>query len=117
MLLAREEELIQFGHELDRQLVREQKAATDNPTTAGFSYAAFAEAHRLRREQLARTLAALREEIDQSRDRLREAYRQLKVYEQVQKERLRVERAEEARKEQIIFDEIGETLFRQKKSR
>jgi flagellar export protein FliJ len=117
VLLAREEELIQFGHELDRQLIREQQAASENPTTAGFSYAAFAEAHRLRREQLARTLADLRSEIEEARDRLADAYRQLKVYEEVQKDRARVERQEEARKEQIAFDEIGETQFRQKNAR
>ena len=114
VLLAREEELIQFGHQLDRQLIAEQQVAAANPTTAGFSYAAFAKAHRLRREQLARNLAALRAEIEQARDQLADAYRQLKVYEEVQKERARLEREEEARKEQVAFDEIGETQFRQR---
>jgi flagellar FliJ protein len=117
VLLAREEELIRFGQELDLQLIREQKIAAEDPTTAGFIYASFAENHRQRREQLARTLAALRSEIEQARDRLADAYRQLKVYEEVQKERTRQEREEEARKEQIAFDEIGETQFRQRNSR
>ena len=114
VLLAREEELIQFGRELDLQLIREQIVATENPTTSGFSYAAFAKLHRLRREQWQRTLEAMREEIEQARDRLADAYRQLKVYEEVQKERARLEKEEEARKEQIAFDEIGETQFRQR---
>jgi flagellar export protein FliJ len=117
VLLAREEELIQFGHALDRQLIHEQKVATEDPTTAGFMYAAFAGDHRLRREQLERTLAALRTEIEQAQDRLSEAYRQLKVYEEVQKARAKKEREEEARKDQIAFDEIGETQFRQRNSR
>jgi flagellar export protein FliJ len=117
VLLAREEELIQFGHELERQLIREQKIATEDPAVAGFIYASFAQNHRLRREQLERTLAALRGEIDQARDRLGDAYRQLKVYEEVQKARERKERAEAARKDQIAYDEIGETQFRQRQSR
>jgi flagellar export protein FliJ len=116
MLFAREEELIRYGQQLDLQLIREQQVATEHPTSAGYSYAPFAQAHRLRREQLVRTLVALREEIEQAQDRLTEAYRQLKVYEEVQKERVRKESEEEARKEQIAYDEIGETQFRQRKS-
>lgn len=116
VLLAREEELKRFGQELDRQLVREQKAAAENPTTAGFQYAAFAQAHRQRKEQLARTLAALQVEIEAARDRLADAYRQQKVYEEVQKERARQERIEEDRKEQNRFDEIAETQFRQRRA-
>ena len=114
VLLAREEELIQLGHELARQLTHEQKVATEDPTSAGFIYAAFAQNHRLRREQLERTLAALRVELEEARDRLGDAYRQLKVYEEVQKMRARKEREDEARTEKIAFDEIGETQFRQR---
>jgi flagellar export protein FliJ len=116
VLLAKEDELIRFGEELDRQLLREQKAAAAEPTTAGFIYAAFAEYHRWQREQLANALAALHGEIEAARDRLAEAYRQLKIYEEVQKERARNEREEEARKEQIAFDEIAQTQFRQRQS-
>ncbi len=114
VLLAREEELVQFGHQMDLQFLREQKVATEDPTSAGFSFGAFAQYHRLRKEQLGRTLTALRSEIEQTRDQLADAYRQLKVYEEVQKERAKKEREEEAHKEQIAFDEIGETQFRQR---
>jgi flagellar export protein FliJ len=114
ILLAREEELVQFGHQMALQLIREQKIATEDPTSAGFTYGAFAQGYRLRREQLERTLAALRSEIEQAQDQLADAYRQLKVYEEVQKERAKHEREEEARKEQIAFDEIGATQFRQR---
>lgn len=116
VLLAREEELIRFGQQLDLQLIREKKVATEDPTSAGYAYGAFVQYHRLRREQLERTLAALRSEIEQARDQLADAYRQLKVYEEVQKKRAEQERQEEARKEQIVFDEIGETQFRQRQS-
>lgn len=117
VLLAREEELVQFGRRLDKEYLHEQKVAAADPTFAGYSFGAFAQSHRLRREQWLRTLGALRGEIEQARDHLAEAYRQLKVYEEVQEKRAEQERAEEARKEQIAFDEIGETQFRQRNAR
>ncbi len=112
ILLSREEDLIREGEELARQLVREQQVAAADPTQAGLTYAAFAEDHRRRREQLARLVAELRVEIEAARERLADAYRQLKVLEEVQKERLRQERIDEARREQAIFDEIGQTQHR-----
>lgn len=116
VLHAREEELIATGEEMARQLLREQQAASADPAVAGFIYAAFAVGHRLRREQLGRTLAALREEIEQARDRLADAFRQLKVFEEVQKERAHQEDIDAARKEQMFFDEIAQTQFRQKQA-
>ena len=93
-------------------MIREQQVAAADPTNAGFTYAAFAEDHRRRRERLARLKAELAVEIDAARDRLADAYRQLKVLEEVQKERRRQERAEEARREQAAFDEIAQTQHR-----
>lgn len=116
-LLAREEELIQFRKRLDMEYLHEQKVATEDPTYAGYTFAAYAQYYRQRCEQWARTLQALREEIELARDNLADAYRQLKVYEEVQEKRAENERQEEARKEQIVFDEIGETQFRQRNAR
>jgi flagellar export protein FliJ len=114
VLLTREGELIAFGEAMARQLIEEQRVAAADPTTAGFIYAAFAQNHRLRREQLNRTLQALRGEIVEAQERLADAYRLLKVYEEVQKKRALQERQEEDRKEQIAFDEIGAVQFRRK---
>ena len=116
ILMAREEELILLGEELDRQLLREQAVAAADPMAAGMIYIAFAQHHRRRREELVRTLAALRQEIAEARERLNEAYREQKVLEEVQKQRRRKEQEEEARREQAVFDEIGQTQFRQRSS-
>lgn len=112
VLLAREEELIRQGQELERRLLAEQRIAAEDPVQAGFTYGFFAEDYKRRREQLERTLSDLRGEIAAARERLADAYRELKVMEEVQKERLRQEQVEEARKEQAVFDEIGQTQFR-----
>lgn len=69
--------------------------------------------HRFRRERLDKAIAAIRVEIEKARDRLGEAYRQLKVYEEVQKQRSERERQEENRQERIVLDEIGQNQYRQ----
>ncbi|MTJ80962.1 MAG: hypothetical protein F8N37_08095 [Telmatospirillum sp.] len=117
VLLAREEDMILSGEEMDRQLIREQQTAAADPAGAGFIYSAYAKGYLVRREQLERALDALRGEILQARDRLADAYRQLKVFEEVQKGRQRQEDIEEGRKEQALFDEIAQTQYRQRKAR
>ena len=114
VLQAREEELLTLGDVLERQMEAEQKVAADDPTSAGFVFGAFAANHRRRREQLAQTLFELRAEIEAARDRLAAAFRQLKVYEEVQDKRALQERQEEARKEQIVLDEIGQIQHRRR---
>lgn len=114
VLLARESELIAFGDSLDRQLLEEQAAATANPTTAGYLYAAYAQNNRLRKQQMLKVLAGIRQQITEAQDALAEAYRQLKVYEEVRKNRAEQERIEATRKEQADFDEIGANQFRRR---
>ena len=107
VLINREEDLIDQGHRLDAELAEEQRIAATDPTMAGFLYGGFADHHRVRKEQLRHILHAIRLEIEDARERLADAYRQLKVYEEVQKNRATREDAEEARQEQVALDEIG----------
>lgn len=107
VLINREEDLIDQGHRLDAELAEEQRIAATDPTMAGFLYGGFADHYRVRKEQLRHILHAIRLEIEDARERLADAYRQLKVYEEVQKNRATREDAEEARQEQVALDEIG----------
>jgi len=116
VLISREEELIQAGHRLDQELAHEQQIAATDPTMAGFLYGGFADRYRIRKEQLRQMLHALRLEIEEARERLAEAYRQLKVYEEVQKERVKREAAEESRQEQLAMDEIGMNQYRRRQA-
>lgn len=110
-LLQRQDEFETLGRELDRQMLREQKVAAEDPILAGTIFAAFAANHRHRREQLQTALHFLLLEIEKARENLAEAYRQSKVYEEVRKARALKEQEEEARQEQIILDEIGQSQF------
>jgi len=111
-LLDREHVLIEDGHRMDRQLIAEQQVAAADPSMAGYSYVAFARAHGIKRENINVTLAALRAEIDRQRDAVAEAYRELKVLEEVQKNWKKAEQIEAARLEQIDLDEIAQNLHR-----
>lgn len=114
LLQTREEQLIKYGLELDRQLVREGDIAMSDPTRSGFFFGAFAGDHRLRRERLAQNLAALRVEIEQARDRLAGAYRDRRVLAEVQHVRAEKEVKEENRLDQIELDEIAANQHRLK---
>jgi flagellar export protein FliJ len=114
VFLACEMDLIARGQQMDQQLLDEQGVASRDPTSAGFMYAAFANDHLRRKEELRQQLHHVRLEIEAARDRLAGAYRQLKVYEEVRKGRALKETAEEARREQQDLDEIGLNLHRRK---
>lgn len=107
-LLTRESQLVLFGQELERQIVREGQIAVADPTRAGFTFGSYAADHKLKRERLAATLADLRAEIEAARERLANAFRDRKVMEEAQKARAERERAEENRLEQIVLDEIAQ---------
>jgi flagellar export protein FliJ len=111
-MVAREEALLQDRAEMGRQLLREQQVAAGDPTLAGHAYAAYAENYRVRRTSLDGLIAALAVEIEQQRDRLADAYRELKVLEEVRNAWRKAERAEAARIEQNDMDEIAQNLFR-----
>jgi len=111
-LLDREQTLIEDGHRMDRQLIAEQQVAAADPSLAGFAYVAYAKNHRTKRDNLNTLLTALRAEIEQQRDALAEAYRELKVLEEVKKNWHKAEQAEAARRDQIDLDEIAQNLHR-----
>jgi len=115
-LLDREQSLIEDGQRMDRQLIIEQQVAAADPAYAGHAYVAYARAHRTKRDNLNVVLVALGKEINVQREALAEAYRELKVLEEVQKNWLEAERREAARLEQIDLDEIAQTLHRRKHS-
>ncbi len=113
-LLGREEALRDDLAALDRELIAEQQVAAQQPILAGHSYAAYAAGWRDRRIRLEGVLGAVRQEIEQQRERLAAAFRELKVLEQVQGNWRDEERINAARLEQNAMDEIAENLTRAK---
>jgi flagellar export protein FliJ len=111
-LLDREQQLIEDGRRMDRQLLAEQQVAAADPAMAGYAYVAYAKNHKVKRENIDTVLTALRQEIEVQREALAEAYRELKVLEEVKKNWVKAEKEEEARIEQIELDEIAQNLYR-----
>ncbi len=99
----------------DHRLKEEQRLAAQDATGVGYLYGSYHRAWMDRRENLLRSLAALRQQIEAARDALAEAYREQKTYEITQKERERREAEERDRKEQAFLDELGQQMHQRKK--
>ncbi len=101
------------GVELEQELKREQTmvAATGE---YGFAYSAHANAVITRRHNLARSIADIEVEIMKARDKVREAYQELRKFEITEeRDQMRIQ-AEEDRRERIMLDDVGVELHRRK---
>jgi len=93
--------------QLEEDLARERQAAAEAPGEIGIYYGGFAKAAIARRRVLEGAIAEAEREVEAARDRLREAYRELKKYDVAQAQREVRRAAERDRREQLFLDEIG----------
>lgn len=100
--------------DLEQQVLEEQKLAKTSPDAAMFSYGLFHKRAMGIREEIQGQIAAKEQEVELAREEVNEAFRELKVYEEAEKNRLAKELAEAKRKENIEMDEIGQNLHRRK---
>lgn len=112
-LLGLRQALEDQAAELEHELAREQAAAGDDPQ-ALLHYGTYAHTVIERRERIAESIRQMEEKIDEAREILGEAHRELKKYEIGEQMRAEREAAELARREQIIMDEIGLQSHRRK---
>lgn len=115
-------ELLRLQADLEDQLVRleadherEKQAATDDPLNAGVAYPNYAHQVRQRRENLQDSIQQMEIVIGHARDELSESYQELKKYESVEQNRLRRYELEQARREQILLDEVALNQHRRRK--
>ncbi len=94
-------------HRLGEELIREQRAVQASPEEAGFFYGNYANAVINRRNHINTGIANMEQQVAAAREKLDEAYRELKKYEVAQETRDLRQAREEARQEQIELDEIG----------
>ena len=94
-------------HRLGEELIREQRAVQASPEEAGFFYGNYATAVIDRRNHINTGIANMEQQVTEAREKLDEAYRELKKYEVAQETRDLRQAREEARQEQIELDEIG----------
>ncbi len=99
---------------LEAEVIAEQRAAAERPNEAGLLYGSYAEGVIHRRQQFKSAIASKEKEVAVAREHLNEAYRELKKYEVIHESRVRRERAEAERKDQLVLDELGIDNHRRK---
>ena len=98
--------------DLYAQIAHEQEIAQSSPEQAMFSYGRFHQRAMLIRDELVEAIQAKEAEVEAAREDVNEAFRELKVYEQAEKNRKQREEDERTRKENIEMDEIAMNLYR-----
>ncbi|NVK17355.1 MAG: flagellar FliJ family protein [Methylocystaceae bacterium] len=98
--------------DLYAQIANEQQIAQSSPEQAMFSYGRFHQRAMLIRDEIVEAIAEKEQEVEAARDDVNEAFRELKVYEQAEKNRKEREEEERQRKENIEMDEIAMNLYR-----
>ena len=92
---------------LEQEIIQEQEFAQAMPTEAGLTYAAYAEVAIDRRENLKKAIILQAQGVEAARERLREAFLELKKYEIAEEHREAKVEAELAKQEQAELDEMG----------
>ncbi len=116
-LLADEEKVLEFQRALERELEQEKAVASASSADLRYTLEPYIQRYRQRRDNIAGALILIRQKINEARDHLAEAYRNLKTFEITQEQRDAAEEAEENRKEQITLDEMGLDLYRRNTAR
>jgi len=113
-LLRLESELVEQLKNLEDEHVREKAAAAADPQGAGTVYPAYHKKMSQRRDNLKDSIRQMEIVINYARDELSEAYQELKKYETVEQNRQRRYEMEQARREQVLLDEVALNQFRRK---
>ncbi len=96
------------------ELASEQQAVQSSPNEAGFFYGNYAAAVIQRRNHLNNGIAQMEAKVAEARERLDEAYRELKKFEIAQENRDLELAKEMGRQEQSEMDELGLQVHRLK---
>lgn len=99
---------------LRTEVLREQEFVKNSPEEAGFFYGNYANAVIHRRADLNQGIVRMEQEVATARERVNEAYRDLKKYEVAQEIRDFEQAREDAREEQIELNELGLQAYRQR---
>lgn len=100
---------------LEQEMAQEQEYANAMPTEAGLTYAAYAEVAIDRRDNLKKAIIIQAQGVEAARERLREAYLELKKYEVAEERREAELAAERTKVDQAELDEIGIMGYQRKK--
>lgn len=99
---------------LRQELIKEQQAVLSSPEVAGFFYGNYATAVIGRRQHLNDGIVSMEKQVAEAREKLDEAYRDLKKFEIAQESRDVKKAQEETREEQMEMDELAIQAYRRK---
>ena len=103
--------------DLKAEVLREQEAARkSDDLLVGAAYSNYGKAAMTRRENLNNSITIKEQQVEEARERLAEAFKELKTYEISQANREKKEALELARKDQGVLDEIGLNAHRMKQA-
>jgi len=114
VLLQEAASLEKRAQSLEEEIRFEQATAAQNPELGGFTYGHYA-AHAIeRRAALARSIIEIERRIEQSREKVRVEFRELKVLEIAEERRLDEETKKALVAQQAVLDEVGLELYRRR---
>lgn len=116
-LLDREAQIVGALERLQREVEEEGRMASAHVREGGMAFGAYAQRSLQRRDMLLRALEEARKQVEQARDAMAEAFKDLKTLELTQEARDTAAREEQDHKEQLVLDEIGLTLYRRSQPR
>lgn len=108
--------LAEDARRLEAELRAEQQAASQDEA-ARAAYAAYAREVIARRQRIEQSRQAVETQIGAARDEVREAFSEIKKYEQLQALRERRQKAERTRREQAAFDEVALETHRRRQAK
>lgn len=114
MFLDREQEIIEYGHLLDREEEEQRAVSASHAREGGMTFAVWAEMNKERRQRLAAALVEVRQRIAVAQDDLTESFKELKTFEIAQENRETEEQAVRDQRAQIELDEIGLEQYRRR---
>lgn len=115
VLEAQREKLLEAVRKLKQEMEREMSLSAKAPEMATF-YGQFAKHIRARQDDIRGEIAKVDAQIEQMADKIAEAFADLKKYEIARDNAKARQKAEEARKETIMMDDIaGVRFIRQQK--
>lgn len=105
--LAKVAELEEGLKSLENELLTEQSTAQESPQEAGLFYGNYVNGVINRRDRFKSQIVKMEEQVVAAREDLNEAYRELKKFETINKQREKREAEELEKKQQQTLDELG----------
>jgi len=100
--------------DLQAELIREQKKVTES-SVVSISYAGYAQQVMVRRTNIVNSILEVEASIEDMKDQLAEAFKELKKFEVVEQRKQERKRADQNRRQQSELDELAINMHRRRR--